>query len=115
MSDEDELPLEETFYQQTANSKFKSKKEHDKLKKIAERKGYCTWCYGTDHKRETCPKRKKDLENKKRKALESGKVWFNGDGTVTNTDGYVVPEIKRKVENVVEYFCLPFGSINIEL
>ena len=30
--------------------------------------------------------------------MDSGKVWFNGDGTVTNPDGSVVPEKKRKTD-----------------
>ena len=49
-----------------------------------------------DHKRESCLKRKKDLEINKRKALDNGKVWFNGDGTVTNPDGSIVPEKKEE-------------------
>ena len=95
LSDEEEVP-EETFLQQATNKKYKTKKEHDRLKKIAEKKGLCTWCYGKDHKRETCPKRKKDLEMKKRKVLESGRVWYNGDGTVTNPDGSIAPDKKLK-------------------
>ena len=35
------LPSEETFYQQPANNKIKSRKEHEELKKIAEKIGYC--------------------------------------------------------------------------
>ena len=76
---------------------MKPKKDYEKMRKIVEKKGYCTWCYSKDHKRDSCPKRKNYLETKKRKTLESGKVWLNGDGTVTNPDGSVVPEKKRKL------------------
>ena len=31
--------------------------------------------------------------------MERGKVWFNGDGTVTNPDGSVVPDKKRKLDS----------------
>ena len=42
ISDEDDdVPSEETFYQQPANNKIKSRKEHEELKKIAEKIGYC--------------------------------------------------------------------------
>ena len=39
--EDDDVPSEETFYQQPANNKIKSRKEHEELKKIAEKIGYC--------------------------------------------------------------------------
>ena len=97
--DSEEAESEEVYFQKTVNKKFKSRKDFDRLRQIAERKGYCSWCYDKNHKKDACPKRKKDLENKKRKILESGKVWYNGDGTVTNPDGTIVPEKKAKKDD----------------
>ena len=101
ISDDESEEPDETFYQLNLNKKFKTKKDHEKLRKVAEKKGFCSWCYGKDHKREACSKRKKDLESKKRKVLESGKVWFNGDGTVTNPDGSVsaAPDKKQRTDH----------------
>ena len=61
--EEEELP-EETYFQKNASKKYKTKKDHEKLKKITEQKGFCTWCYAKDHKKDGCPKQKKDLESK---------------------------------------------------
>ena len=102
MSDEDDDESnEETYFQQNSTKKFKSKKEHDKLKKIAEKKGFCNWCYGKDHKRENCTNCKKDLETKKKRVLESGRVWYNNDGTITNPDATVpLCQILRNQEKI---------------
>ena len=43
---------------------------------------------------------KKDLKNKKRKVLENGKVWYNGDGSITNSDGSISLEKKAKTGDV---------------
>ena len=82
MSVSDDESSSNAFYQQNQS-------ENDKRK-------FCSWCKIKGHARDSCIKRKKDLEKKKKKVLESGRIWYNGDGTITNPDGTVVAEKKKE-------------------